>query len=62
MSVGNVVMVFDGTCAQYLKDQVPRWTRAFPATRFASSIYGAASNSEADSAISLYHSRNAGYV
>jgi hypothetical protein len=27
MSVGNVVMVFEGTCAQYLKDQVPRWTR-----------------------------------
>jgi hypothetical protein len=62
MSVGNVVMVFEGTYAQYLNDQVPGWAHAFPATRFANTIYGAASNSEADSAISLSRSRNAGYV
>ena len=31
MSVGNVVMVFEGTYAQYLNDQVPTWARAFPA-------------------------------
>lgn len=62
MSVGNVVMVFEGTYAQYLNDQVPTWAHAFPATRFANTIYGAASSSEADSAISLSRSRNAGYV
>jgi Spherulation-specific family 4 len=62
MSVGNVVMVFEGTYAQYLKDQVPGWAHAFPATRFADTIYGTASSSEADSAISLSRSRNAGYV
>ena len=62
MSVGNVVMVFEGTYAQYLKDQVPSWARAFPTTRFANTIYGAASISEADSAITLSRSRNAGYV
>jgi hypothetical protein len=62
MSVGNVVMVFEGTYAHYLKGQVPGWTRAFPATRFANTLYGAASNSEADWAISLSRSRNAGYV
>jgi hypothetical protein len=62
MWVGNVVMVFEGTYAQYLNDQVPGWAHAFPATRFANTIYGAASNSEADSAISLSRSRNAGYV
>lgn len=62
MSVGNVVMVFEGTYAQYRNDQVPSWAHAYPATRFASTIYGAASSSEADSAISLSRSRNAGYV
>lgn len=62
MSVGNVVMVFEGTYAQYLNDQAPSWARAFPATRFANTIYGAASSSEASSAISLSRSRNAGYV
>lgn len=62
MSVGNVVMVFEGTYAQYLNDQVPSWARAFAATRFANTIYGAASSSEASSAISLSRSRNAGYV
>lgn len=62
MSVGNVVVVFEGTYAQYLNDQVPSWAHAFPATRFANTIYGAASSSEADSAIGLSRSRNAGYV
>jgi hypothetical protein len=62
MSVGNVVMVFEGTYAQYLNDRVPGWAHAFPATRFANTVYGAASSSEADSAISLSRSRNAGYV
>ena len=62
MSVGNVMMVFEGTYAQYLSSQVPGWAHDFPATRFADTIYGAASSSEANSAISLSRSRNAGYV
>jgi len=62
MSVGNVVVVFEGTYAQYLSDQVPSWAHDFPPTRFASTIYAASSSSQADSAISLSRSRNAGYV
>ncbi len=62
MSVGNVVMVFEGTYAQYRDIQVPSWAHDFPATRFANTIYGASSTSQADSAISLSRSRNAGYV
>jgi hypothetical protein len=62
MSVGNVVVVFEGTYAQFLSDQVPSWAHDFPPTRFANTIYAASSSSQADSAISLSRSRNAGYV
>jgi hypothetical protein len=62
MSVGNVVMVFEGTYAQYRDIQVPAWAHDFPSTRFANTIYAANSSSQADSAISLARSRNAGYV
>jgi Spherulation-specific family 4 len=62
MAVGDVLMVFEGTYAQYLASQVPSWAHAFPAARFANTIYAAASSSEASSVISLSRSRNAGYV
>jgi Spherulation-specific family 4 len=62
MSIGDVLMVFEGTYAQYRDVQVPSWARNFPATRFANTIYGAVTSSEANSAISLSRSRNAGYV
>jgi Spherulation-specific family 4 len=62
MRVGNVVVVFEGTYMQYLNDQVPSWARDFPATKFADTVYDAPSSSQADSAISLSRSRNAGYV
>jgi hypothetical protein len=62
MSVGNVVVVFEGTYLQYLNDQVPSWARSFPADKFADTVYGASSTAQADSAISLSRSRNAGYV
>ena len=61
MSLGNVVVVFEGTYAQYRAAQVPGWARAFPATRFANTIYGA-TNAQATSAISLSRSRNTGYL
>jgi hypothetical protein len=62
MSLGNVVVVFEGTYAQYLNDAVPGWARNFPAAKFADTVYGAASSSQADHAISMSRSRNAGYV
>lgn len=62
MSVGNVLMVFEGTYAQYRDIQVPSWAHGFPATRFANTIYGATSGAEANSAISMSRSRNIGYV
>jgi hypothetical protein len=39
MSIGDVVMVFEGTYAQYLDAQVPGWALSFPAGRFADTIY-----------------------
>jgi hypothetical protein len=62
MSLGNVVMVFEGTYAQYRAAQVPGWAHNFPATKFANTIYGAATSAQAISAISLSRSRNTGYL
>ncbi len=39
MSIGDVVMVFEGTYAQYLALQVPAWAAGYPASRFAHTIY-----------------------
>jgi hypothetical protein len=62
MSVGDVLMVFEGTYAQYRAISVPAWARSFPADRFANTVYGAYTSAQANSAISLARSRNAGYV
>ncbi len=62
VSIGDVLMVFEGTYAQYLDVQVPSWARDYPATRFANTVYGAVTSGQANSAISLARSRNAGYV
>ena len=61
MSVGNVMMVFEGTYAQYRNVQVPGWALV-SGDRFANTIYAASSSAQANSAISLARSRNAGYV
>lgn len=62
MSLANVMMVFEGTFAQYQDAQVPSWANNYPATRFANTIYGASSSAQASSAVSLSRSRNAGYI
>ena len=61
MSLGNVVVVFEGTYAQYRAAQVPGWAHNFPATKFANTIY-AATSAQATSAINLSRSRNTGYL
>jgi hypothetical protein len=62
MSVSDVLMVFEGTYPQYRAAPVPAWARDYPADRFANTVYGAVTSSQANSAISLARSRNAGYV
>jgi hypothetical protein len=61
MSVGDVVMVFEGTYAMYRDSPVPQWASHYQPARFAQTIY-ATSGAQLGSAISLAWSRQAGYV
>jgi hypothetical protein len=61
MSVGDVVMVFEGTYAMYRDSPVPQWVSHYQPARFAHAIY-ATSGAQLDSAIGLARSRQAGYV
>jgi hypothetical protein len=61
MSIGNVVMVFEGTYAQYQADVVPGWARKYPAARFAHTVY-ATSQADLANALRLAAGRNAGHV
>jgi hypothetical protein len=62
MSLANVMVVFEGTYAQYRAEQVPAWANNYPAIRFANTVYGAFTKTQAHSAISLSRSRNTGYL
>ena len=61
MSVGDVVMVFEGTYAQYLSLQVPSWAGSYPASKFAHTIY-ATPESGLDNALKLATGRHADHV
>jgi len=61
MSVGNVVMAFEGPYTSYTGIHVPSWAYRYSPSRFANTIYATA-GSQVNNAISLSRSRNAGYV
>jgi hypothetical protein len=61
MSLGDIVMVYENTYANYVNLQVPGWADKYPAASFAYSIY-ATSSSQLANAISLSGRRHAGYV
>jgi hypothetical protein len=61
MSIGDVVMVFEGTYAQYLNLDVPSWASNYPAARFAHTIY-ATPDSGLSQILKLAGSRRAGHV
>ncbi len=61
MSVGTVVMVFEGSYASYLGLKVPAWARNYPASRFAHTIY-ATPQADLGNAVRLARNRNAGNV
>ncbi len=61
MSVGDVVMVFEGTYTQYLNLQVPSWTYQYPASKFAHTIYATPSSSLTN-VFKLATSRRGGHV
>ncbi len=61
MSIGDVVMVFEGTYAQYLGLQVPGWAGSYPASKFAHTVYATPASGLAR-VLELAASRRAGHV
>jgi hypothetical protein len=61
LSVGDIVMVYENTYADYLRLRVPGWVHKFPAGKFAYAVYGAGQDQLAR-VIALALSRHAGYV
>jgi hypothetical protein len=61
MSIGDVVMVFEGTYDQYLSLSVPGWADRYAASRFAHTIY-ATPGSGLSRILKLATSRRAGHV
>jgi Spherulation-specific family 4 len=61
MSIANVVMVFEGSYAQYLADQVPGWVSQYQPDQFVHVIY-ATPRSDLATAVRLSRARRAGYV
>jgi hypothetical protein len=61
MSLGAVVMVFEGPYSSYVNSPVPSWARHYPAARFANVIYRAP-GSKLASTLSLAKSRDVGHI
>ena len=61
MSVGNVVMAFEGPYSSYTGIHVPSWAYRYSPSRFANTIYATA-GSQVNHVINLSRSRNAGYL
>jgi hypothetical protein len=61
MSLADVMMVFEGTYAQYLTLQVPGWALSYPASRFAHTVYATPEAALAN-ALNLAQQRNAGHA
>jgi hypothetical protein len=61
MSVGDIVVVFENTYANYASLQVPGWVRRYPAARFADIVYASAAGQLAH-VLALAVQRHAGYV
>jgi hypothetical protein len=61
MSIGDIVLAFEGTYAEYLRLGVPGWVDDYPAAKFAYVIYGAP-ESRLASTISTSQRRHVGYI
>jgi len=61
MSIADVVMVFEGSYAQYLAVQVPGWVSQYQPDRFVHVVY-ATPRSDLASAVRLSRARRAGYL
>lgn len=61
MSLGAVVMVFEGPYSSYVTTRAPGWARHYPASMFANVVYGAP-RPELANALRLAGRRNVGHV
>ena len=61
MSIGDVVVVFEGSYASYRRLRVPRWASRYSSARFATAIYATPERRLA-SVLALSARRRAGYV
>jgi hypothetical protein len=61
MSIGDIVMVYENSYANYVNLRVPGWVRNYPAAKFAYAVY-ATSSSQLANTISLAQQRHVGYV
>jgi hypothetical protein len=61
MSIANVVMVFEGSYASYVSDQVPSWVNRYSPSQFAHVIYDTPP-ADLGNAVSLSRARRAGHL
>jgi hypothetical protein len=61
MSLGDVVLAYEGTYARYASLRVPGWVHRYPAARFSQVVYATPGPRLAE-ALRLAKRRNAGYV
>ncbi len=61
MSIGDVVLAYEGTYADYLRMRIPGWARHYPAASFAYVIYSTP-RSQLTTVIRSALSRGAGYL
>jgi Spherulation-specific family 4 len=61
MAIGDVVMVFEGSYAQYLTAVVPSWVQSYPAAKFAHTIFATPGN-VLNNALELAKQRRAGHI
>jgi len=61
MSIGDIVVVFEGSYASYQRLRVPRWASRYRGDRFAAAIY-ATPDARLASALALSARRRTGYI
>jgi hypothetical protein len=61
MSIGDIVLAFEGTYAEYLRISVPGWVDHYPAAKFAYVIYGTP-ESRLASTMSTSQRKHVGYI
>jgi hypothetical protein len=62
MSIGDTVVVYEDSYANYASAAIPSWVSKYSANQFYHIIYGASGSTAMSQALSLAEQRNAGYV